>query len=181
MNLNLLLAVFSPILFSVSWPISNEPHQDFFILNGENSSAHFLRKNETFYLHLEREYQTKIISYNDTIDSLTFSWPELMINGINISEQDLNYYTSISVNSLTFLNPEFVNHCPESSMIQATYLNSSINYGFIALFFIASLILDKIFGNGFTNKIVTLFKRVQHLEDGEVPGHVVSTINEEDL
>ena len=161
MNLTLFLTAFSPLIFTMSWRISKDPHQDLFILNGVNNSAYFFRRNKTFYLHLDMGQDNTVLQYNGSFDYITFSWADFTINNNSMCDKDvLNYYTLMDINTLTFINPEpFEDPCSETytSVVQPTYIISGVNYGYIVLVCLATILANKIFGASF---IKTLTKKL---------------------
>jgi len=152
----------------MSWRVSEEPHQDLFILNGENCSAYFFRRNETFFLYLEQEVNHTILQYNTSDDRVTFSWPDFTINNTTMSDEDLSYYGLLKINSMTFINPEPDNPCSETySVVQPSYnISSHINYGYVVLICVVTVLGNKIFGTTF---IKTLISKLN-----------ISTVNEEE-
>ena len=176
MNFTILFHVIESLKFNLTFELSHNYAQDFFIFDGLNSSAHLYRTNKTVYLYQNDEFEL----YQSTVlKKLQFSWIGFKVNGTSMKK--VKSTGSIDMNDLeqfTFLSPllDFKAHISietcfselketvsELEFIQSIKLNE-IKYGYIAgiilIFAIAlelkmkiPLIYNKIFGKELENEL----------------------------
>ena len=146
MNINFLYSLLVSLCFTVKFDVNNASKEDYFILNGHNTSAHLYRQNQTIKLFLRSNASYKHLEMRNVTDQFVFEWSGFKVNNAKmetvISEGDLNLlcfdsYTFISP-TLDFVKEEVVT-ISERSWIQ----NRDINYGFFVLIVIGVGLLLK--------------------------------------
>ena len=144
MQFNILFAVVTNLTFVVEFPISvNETHQDFFLFNGVQESAHFFRNNTTFSLLIEQGENQSLYELSSSSKSVIFSWEKFKINGEEMKHvRAVGNVKKNKFHSYTFLSPLTSVHFDDS--IQAKPLmTNSFNYWYIvAIIFIGGFILE---------------------------------------
>ena len=146
MNFTILFQIIGNLNFNVTFELSPYNTQDFFIFEGENSSVHFYRDNETACLYLSQNGNFELYQL-DILNRIDFSWKGFEINGTEmnrvkssgiVSITHLNAFTFLSpvldlqsgdaVNSSLFNNTEQIN---DSEAVQSLNFKN-VNYGYIA-------------------------------------------------
>lgn len=171
MNFTILLHIIGSLKFNLTFELTSNHNQDFFIFDGLNSSAHLYRDNETIYLYLYNNNEFEL--YQTTIlNKIQFSWVDFKVNGTAMKKVKSTKTTDMNdLEQFTFLSPllDFqpyivmdpslsnINQTVKENEIMHSLKLKEINYGYIAgiilIFAIAlelkikiPLIITKFFG-----------------------------------
>ena len=143
MDFNLLFAVVGNLSFVLEFEISPIAHQDFLFFEGENSSAHLYRQNNTVFLNVAdsnfETYQTRIE------DKLEFSWTGFKINGSDMEKiKTSGNVTKLEFDVFTLLSPIMEIDKPREEKIMRTILESNkVNYYYIlSIVLLVALLVD---------------------------------------
>ena len=145
MQFNILFTAVTNLTFVVEFPISvNETHQDFFLFNGVEESAHFFRDNTTFSLFIEQGENQSLYELSSSSNSVTFSWERFKINGEEMKHiSAVGNIKNINFNSYTFLSPLASVNFDDCDMQAIPLTTGSVNYWYIvAIIFIGGFILE---------------------------------------
>ena len=104
MNFNLILNLVSTLSFSLKFGNNMEMHQDYFIFEGDNTSAHMFRDTCTLYLYLRQGLEYSIYHLNVS-DSFVFTWDGYLINGTNMKQNDIGDISELIFENFTFVSP----------------------------------------------------------------------------
>ena len=146
MNFTVLFQIIGSLNFQVRFSLNSYNTQDFFIFQGEYSSAHLYRNNETLSLYLRDDsdfelYQTNILT------ELEFSWRGFKVNGTDMLKIKSTGSTDMDdLNEFTFLSPVLdlqadilmedcsvnVNETITESEVMQSLNFRNVNYGYIA-------------------------------------------------
>ena len=146
MNFTVLFHLIGNLNFHVQFSLHSDNTQDFFIFQGENSSAHLYRNNETVSLYLRDDkdfelYQIRILN------ELEFSWRGFKVNGTDMRKIKSTGVTNMEgLNEFTFLtvvvdlqadvlmnlySPNISETITEGEFMQSLNFKN-VNYGYIA-------------------------------------------------
>ena len=137
MNVNFIFDVLISLSFVVRFNVTIDDHQDYFIFNGNDTTAHLSRSKSTVSLLLISNDDYELYQTFNIIDNFAFKW-----NGFTINEQKMNCINSsggidqIQFDSYSFLSPylqlvkDELEFC---SCEQTVFERKDINYGLIAL------------------------------------------------
>ena len=105
MNFTILFHLIGGLNFHVQFSLHSHNTQDFFIFQGENSSAHLYRDNETVSLYLREDKDFEVYQMH-ILNELKFSWIGFKVNGIDMKKIKSTGVTSMGeLNEFTFLSP----------------------------------------------------------------------------
>ena len=160
MDFIILFRLLANLNFNLSFQLSENVTQDFFIFSGRNSYAHLHRVNKDVYLSLSQNnqferYQARVL------DKLHFSWVDFMINGTCMEKiKSTGAVNMTNLNQFIFLSPvlDFQPQISNETEPMQSIKLGNVNYGYIAalmlIFAIAielkvkiPLIFNKLFRN----------------------------------
>ena len=104
MNFNFLFGIVGNLNFIIEFAINEKEHQDFFLFEGVNSSAHLHRFNQTIYLQLSNGNETSLYQ-TDFENMLEYSWIGFKVNGTEMNKVKSNGDLSLKFDTFTFLSP----------------------------------------------------------------------------
>ena len=145
MNFHFAIRALATLSFAIRYELSDNQHQDFFIFQGNQSHAHFYRKDNVLTLYLN--HMDHFCSYQ--IDNITtnfwFSWPEFTVNDtlMTIIHQD-------NVDNINFINFTFISPMLEISdqelqpVINTLNAMSDINYNYLIIIMVIVAIFVKV-------------------------------------
>ena len=137
MNINFVFNVVVSLSFVSRFNVTIDERQDYFIFNGNGTTAHLSRSNRTISLVLISDDNYELYQTYNVTNNFTFKW-----NGFTIDEQKMNHVNSsgkieqLQFDSYSFLSPylelekEELEFC---SCEQAVFSSKEINYWVIAL------------------------------------------------
>ena len=145
MNFNFLFGIVGNLNFIIEFAINEKEHQDFFLFEGVNSSAHLHRFNQTIYLQLSNGNETSLYQ-TDFENMLEYSWIGFKVNGTEMNKVKSDGDLSLEFDTLTFLSP-LVNFSYFDDLNEEKILNSNnlsgINYGYIVgIVLIVAIVFD---------------------------------------
>ena len=139
MNFTILFAL-ANLSFDIEFKINPFIRQDFLFFEGENSSAHLFRENDTVFL--------KLASYNiefykcDITDKLEFTWEGYKVNGTAMQKfKSSGNVTALDFDAFTVLSPILNIQETEEKIIASIVLPEKVNYYYILLIVLALLLL----------------------------------------
>ena len=146
MDFNLLFTLVASLSFSIKFNIDTNNKQDFFIFNGENTTAHLFRENETLNLFLQTNSSFKLYQISNITTKFVFSWDEFMVDERQMEiVRSHGQLDELQFNGYTFLSPWL--DVPYCQMVEdhqdLVYRESEIKYGLIALIALAMGLLLK--------------------------------------
>lgn len=134
MNISLLLTTLSLLSFEIKFQFNDVDHQDFFIFDGFNTTAHLFRRNDSVLLYLTNNSSFEI--YKSVPSSpINFKWEDYMIND---KEMELlrsqGHIISYEYRNFVFLSPltGFYDNDPIPEPI-LDFKFGDINYGYVLL------------------------------------------------
>ena len=146
MNFTVLFHLIGSLNFHVQFSLHSDNTQDFFFFQGENSSAHLYRNNETVSLYLRDDKEFELYQIH-ILNELDFSWRGFKVNGTDMRKIKSTGVTDMEdLNEFTFLSPIvdlqadiLMNLCSpnaseritEGEVMQSLNLKN-VNYGYIA-------------------------------------------------
>ena len=142
MEFNLLFSVVGALSFVIEFGILPDARQDFLFFNGDNTSAHLFRENNTVFLHLA---DTHFELYQTDIENqLEFSWNGFKVNGTEMKKVKTNgNVTKFDFDVFTFLSPIMENKPREEAIIETLLTSEKVNYYYIlAIVFLSVLLVD---------------------------------------
>ena len=144
MQFNILFTVVTNLTFVVEFPITvNETHQDFFLFNGVEESAHFFRKNKTFSLIIEQGENQSLYELSSSSKSVTFSWEGFKVNGEEMKHvRAVGNVKKNNFHSYSFLSPLTSVHFDDSIRAKPLMTNSFNYWYIVAIIFIGGFILE---------------------------------------
>ena len=137
MNINFVFNVVVSLSFVSRFNVTIDERQDYFIFNGNDTTAHLSRSNKTVRLVLLSGNNYELYQTYNVTNNFTFKW-----NGFIIDDQEMYCVNSsgkidqIQFDSFSFLSPYLELEKEEfefCSCEQAVFNCEDINYGFIAL------------------------------------------------
>ena len=134
MDFTILFRLIGNLNFNLSFQLSENVTQDFFIFNGLNSSAHLHRVNKDVYLLLSQNNQFERYQAS-VLDELHFSWVDFMINGTCMKKvKSTGAINMTGLNQFTFISPvlDFQPHISNELEPMQSIKLSNVNYGYIA-------------------------------------------------
>ena len=145
MNFNFLFGIVGNLNFIIEFAINEKEHQDFFLFEGVNSSAHLHRFNQTIYLQLSNGNETSLYQ-TDFENMLEYSWIGFKVNGTEMNKIKSDGDLSLKFDAFTFLSP-LVNFSYFDDLNEEKLLNSNnlsgINYGYIVgIVLIIAIVFD---------------------------------------
>ena len=176
MNFTILFHLIGNLNFHVQFSLHSHNTQDFFIFQGENSSAHLYRENETVSLYLREEKDFEVYQMH-ILNELNFSWIGFKVNGVDMKKikstgvtnmEGLNEFTFLSVvvdlqadALMNLCSPNVSETITEGEFMQSLNFKN-VNYGYIAgimlLIVVAlelkikiPLIIERLFGQQIEN------------------------------
>ena len=81
MDFHLVLSLASALTFVFEFPVNTQINQDYFILSGNNQSAHLYRVNNSIYLYLNQGQNYSVYNSTTIRDSFRFSWNNFTVDG----------------------------------------------------------------------------------------------------
>lgn len=163
MNFNILFNIVANLSFTIDFYNSDESYQDFFIFNGDNTSANLFRKNDTIILYLKLINDFEIYNLDNITDSFSFSWSKFTIN----NEQMKCVKNSTEIKNLKFTNFTFISPIIDiySDFIVEPLLETlgkfnGFNYGYLVLItvFVGIILKSKIISLELYIKIFDIFR-----------------------
>ena len=176
MNFTVLFHLIGNLNFHVQFSLHSDNTQDFFFFQGENSSAHLYRNNETVSLYLRDDKEFELYQIH-ILNKLDFSWRGFKVNGTYMRKIKSTGVTNMEgLNEFTFLtvvvdlqadvlmnlySPNVSETITEGEFMQSLNFNN-VNYGYIAgimlLIVVAlelkikiPLIIERLFGQQIEN------------------------------
>ena len=145
MNFNFLFSIVGNLNFITKFVINEKEHQDFFMFEGANASAHLHRYNQTIYLQLNNGFQTSLYQ-TDVETMLEFSWIGYQVNGSQMKKVNSDGELLLKFNTFTFLSP-LINYSSFDISNEEKILNSinlrGINYGnIVGIVLIVAIVFD---------------------------------------
>ena len=140
MDFNLLFRLVATLSFSIKFNIDTNNKQDFFIFNGENTTAHLFRENETLNLFIRTNSSFKRYEISNITTKFEFSWNEFKVDGRKMEiVKSHGQLDELQFNGYTFLSPWLGDpYCqvvePPPNLV---YRESEIKYGLLALIALA--------------------------------------------
>ena len=146
MNFTVLFQIIGSLNFQVRFSLNSYNTQDFFIFQGEYSSAHLYRNNETLSLYLRDDTDFELYQTN-ILNELEFSWRGFKVNGTDMLKIKSTGSTGMDdLNEFTFLSPVLdlqadilmedcsvnVNETITESEVMQSLNFRNVNYGYIA-------------------------------------------------
>ena len=146
MNFTVLFHIIGGLNFQVQFSLNSYNTQDFFIFQGEYSSAHLYRNNETLSLYLRDDKDFELYQTN-ILNQLEYSWMEFKVNGTDMRKIKSNGAIDMDdLNEFTFLSPVLdleadilmencsvnVNETITGSEVMQSLNFRNVNYGYIA-------------------------------------------------
>ena len=137
MNINFVFNVVVSLSFVSRFNVTIDERQDYFIFNGNGTTAHLSRSNKTVSLVLISDNSYELYQTYNVTNNFTFKW-----NGFTIDEQKMYRVNSsgkidqIQFDSYSFLSPYLELEKEELEFYpceQPVFSCDVINYGFIAL------------------------------------------------
>lgn len=109
MNINLLYSLVTILSFIITFDVNNLQRQDYFLLDGNGTSAHLFRYNETVYLLLRSKSNYELYQGSVSDNIFEFKWDDFSINNQSMMlNNSSGGVIDTSYNTFTFLNPNFV-------------------------------------------------------------------------
>ena len=146
MNFTVLFHLIGNLNFHVQFSLHSANTQDFFFFQGENSSAHLYRNNETVSLYLRDDKEFELYQIH-ILNELDFSWRGFKVNGTDMRKikstgvtnmEGLNEFTFLTVvvdlQADVLMNPYSPN--VSETITEGEFMQSlnfkNVNYGYIA-------------------------------------------------
>ncbi len=149
MNFNILFTLLSTLSFTLHFDNTPDQRQDFFIFDGENSTAHLFRENRTLILYIRQSENYTIYRYVNVSDKFAFTWDGYRVNKREMTEFESNGNISNN-NNMTFigytiLSPITFNHDDLACdyVAEKVYQPSKMNYGYLILIVFVIAVLMK--------------------------------------
>ena len=106
MDINFIFALATSLSFTVVFDVNNSYNQNYFVFNGDETSAHLFRKNDTVTLYLYDRDSYVIYQSSNITSSFMFSWEGYQINNMNMNKTSYNgSLGSLEFDGFTFLSP----------------------------------------------------------------------------
>ena len=106
MNITFIYALATSLSFTVVFDVNNSYMQNYFVFDGEEATAHLLRKNHTVTLYLNTRDSYAIYQSSNITSSFMFSWEGYQINNTNMNKTSYNgSIGSLEFDGFTFLSP----------------------------------------------------------------------------
>ena len=146
MKFTILFHLIGGLNFHVQFSLHSHSTQDFFIFQGENSSAHLYRENRTVSLYLREDKDFEVYQMH-ILNELKFSWREFKVNGIDMKKIKSTGVTNMEgLNGFMFLSPvvdlqadalmNLCSHNVSETITEGEVMQSlnfkNVNYGYIA-------------------------------------------------
>ena len=80
MEFNLFFTLVSTLLFSVRFDIDSSQKQDYLIFQGDDSTVHLFRENNTLVLFTGQNESYNIYNHNNVTNDFSFTWEGYKIN-----------------------------------------------------------------------------------------------------
>ena len=138
MNINIILSVVAALSFDVTFNIGEGREQNYFIFNGNDTSAHLFRNNTSLHLILQSENDYKQCYKSVQGDHFTFTWNGFKINEIEMECFESNDKMRYIYSDFTFMSPWIsLEETPKNIDIEEVYQWREINYNLLALIVLA--------------------------------------------
>ena len=159
MNFNVLFALAANLNFTINFLIDSQITQDFFIFEGEDSSAHLYRENDTIKLYLQ--YMNKSELYIQEIkDTLEFSWEGYKINGTKMKKIKGDGELNPQFTAFTFSSPILSVEPLNERAVLSLPNSSNINYGYVVgIVLLVAIVFDS------KGKVVHMLRQIFQKED----------------
>lgn len=139
MNINFVYSLTVGLSFIVRFNVNLDSKQDYFLFNGDNSTAHLFRQNQTIKLFLQCNTSYRHFEMPNVTNQFTFEWKGYTINNknMNIVSSKGDKLNGLTFDAYTFLSPilHFAEHRKEAIEIYHEPLVQcqDINYGFFVI------------------------------------------------
>ena len=138
LTLSFIFSAMVSLSFLSKFDVNSDAYQDYFIFNGNRTSAHLSRTNKTINLLLQSGNNFSLYQIYNTTNAFDFKWNGFMIDGKNANLVNHSGETEqLSFDSYTFLSPYLelekeviIEECVEAELL---YQYQDINYGMFAL------------------------------------------------
>jgi len=142
MQFSYIFSLVANLSFTIHFPVDSSERQEYFIFNGNNSTAHLSRQNNTLILFLRYDGQNieyEIYEHKVTSD-FSFTWKDYKINN---EEMSLVKYAGqikrLYFDTYTFISPLLTEQYEIPDSATPVFSCKEVNYGYI--FFIMVLVL----------------------------------------
>ena len=154
MDLTLLFALTVTLTFTVQFGVNDGLQQDYFMLQGDNQTAHLHRRNQTLYLHLVQEDSLEIYMGDVKASNFNFSWTGYTINGrpMSVIKKSGNVST-MHFKQFTFISPVYDSFEDLECRIETHHEKRSRNYWYIVGIAIFAVIICKT--NALARRVIT--------------------------
>ena len=144
MNFNILFTLLSTLSFELYFDVSPRQKQDFFLFDGENSTAHLFRENQTLVLYLKQGGNYAIYKYPHIDEGFSFSWVDFKVNDeVMKLHESVGDITNMSFDGYTLISPVIIPREICKTSTEHVYKISQTNYIYILLIVLGGGILMK--------------------------------------
>ena len=171
MDFHLLLQAFAALSFTVSFDVSNEHTQDFFIFQGNNCQAHLFRQGDVLNLYLNQNNVFTIYQLENMTNIFSFSWPGFFVNNVEMytshtdKDLDVEYF---NFTEFTFISPLLEMYDYEFEPLLQTLSNTTnLNYGYLVLIMIAVVLSLKADART-VKEFINAMKKIKKLDPDDV-------------
>ena len=145
MDFHFLFQAFASLSFTIRYNLTNDSFQDFFIFQGNQSQAHFYRRNDEIKLYLNHKDNLSIYKLENISSNFWFSWPDFVVNDTLMFVVHQADIEDMKFTDFTFISPilEVYNDLEPQTLLNRLDNFTDINYGYFILIMIVVVIVIK--------------------------------------
>ena len=145
MNFHFVVQTLAALSFTVRYELSRSSYQDFFIFQGNQSQAHFYRKDNVLKLYVSHMEHFNSFKIENITTNFWFSWPEFTVNDTLMTVVHQSNVKNINFTNFTFISPILEFYNPElQPIIKSLDVLSEINYNYVILIMFVVVIVIKV-------------------------------------